>query len=254
MSQAVLYICHGSRVKKAREEAAAFIQECQKSIAAPIQEISFLELAEPSIEEGFAACVNKGATSIAVVPLLLLTAVHAKKDIPEVLERMQQQYPSVPISYGRPIGIQDKMAEAVYSMLKPHTYSNADTRVLIIGRGSTDPEVKENMQRLAGMLKEKYRFKETDVCYLTAAKPSFEEKLSEINTFPENHILLMPYLLFTGLLMKGIEKEIRKLQTEKNLVLCSYIGHSPLVREAFVYRVKEAIEQKPGVFSMEESV
>ena len=59
MKQAVLYVCHGSRVKEACDEAVAFISRCQKHIGVNLHEICFLELVSPSIEEGFLSCVKQ---------------------------------------------------------------------------------------------------------------------------------------------------------------------------------------------------
>lgn len=64
MKQAILYIGHGGRLKKAQQEACAFLEGCRSDMSAPIQEISFLELAPPDIESGFKACAEKGATHI----------------------------------------------------------------------------------------------------------------------------------------------------------------------------------------------
>ena len=40
--KAVLYICHGSRIREANEQAISFIQQIMKRVDMPIQEISFL--------------------------------------------------------------------------------------------------------------------------------------------------------------------------------------------------------------------
>ena len=56
---------------------------------------------------------GKGATHIAAVPLLLLTAAHAKRDIPEELARASSQYPSVSVAYGKPIGVDQEVVKAV---------------------------------------------------------------------------------------------------------------------------------------------
>lgn len=77
--KAVLYICHGSRLKTAKEEAIQFITSCMSRIEATIQEVCFLELANPSIEDGFRTCVKRGATEIIAIPVFLLAAGHVKK-------------------------------------------------------------------------------------------------------------------------------------------------------------------------------
>src|SRR5690625_6901011 len=93
--QAVLYVGHGSRIKAGVEEATQFIERCKSLIDVPIQEICFLELAKPNIAAGIAMCVASGATHITVVPILLLTANHAKEDIPLEIETGMKKYADV---------------------------------------------------------------------------------------------------------------------------------------------------------------
>ncbi|MFU8689222.1 sirohydrochlorin chelatase [Rossellomorea sp. FS2] len=234
MKKAVLYVCHGSRVKEARDEAVDFITSCKAHVDAEIQEISFLELAEPSIQEGFAACVEKGATHIAVVPLLLLTAVHAKKDIPEEIDTCMGEYPEIAVSYGRPIGVHDKLIESVIL----HLNSVVD-HVVLIGRGSSDPAVKRDLGAIAEKVRQRSGMKTVQTCFLTACKPSFSGILEEMSATKEP-VLFIPYLLFTGLLMKDIQAKIKK-SGNPHLQLGKYLGYNHLVREAFVERTHEAL-------------
>lgn len=79
--KAILYICHGSRLKAAKEEAVAFITSCMNHVEASIQEICFLELASPTIDEGFRTCVKRGATEIIVIPVFLFSGRSCEKRI-----------------------------------------------------------------------------------------------------------------------------------------------------------------------------
>ena len=103
--EAILYICHGSRIKEAANQAMQFIQSFMQKRTEKIQEYGFLELAEPTIEEAYEACIRRGATKIKVIPVLLLTAAHAKQDIPMVLNKLETKSPEVQVKYGSPIGI-----------------------------------------------------------------------------------------------------------------------------------------------------
>lgn len=88
--QAILYVAHGSRVKAGVEQAKIFLKSVQQEIEIPIQEICFLELATPTIADGIASCINRGATAIAIVPILLLAAQHAKHDIPSEIDKAKK--------------------------------------------------------------------------------------------------------------------------------------------------------------------
>ena len=57
--QAVIYIAHGTRVQEGIEEAKAFVERAKKHIAIPLQEICFLELVKPSIEQTISTVLTK---------------------------------------------------------------------------------------------------------------------------------------------------------------------------------------------------
>ncbi|MEI2663249.1 sirohydrochlorin chelatase [Rossellomorea sp. LJF3] len=247
MKRAVLYVCHGSRLVKAREEAVAFIKRCQEHVEADIQEISFLELASPSIDEGFRSCLDRGATHLTVVPLLLLTAVHAKKDIPDEIQRCKGLYPHIKVKYGRPIGVHDRMVESVINKIEEAAPLHSSTTVILIGRGSSDPDVKRDLSALAEIVQRKTAISEVRTCYLTATSPSFTETLESLKN-TEGNVVFLPYLLFTGLLMKGIEKEIRRTHNQ-HILLADYLGYDPLVEQAFLDRVNESLWVKGEAYA-----
>lgn len=243
MKQAVLYVCHGSRVKEARDEAVAFISRCQKHIDADLHEICFLELVSPSIEEGFLSCVNQGATHIAVVPLLLLTAVHAKRDIPLEIEMVSKRHPTVQVTYGKSIGVHEKMAESVMERVIEQDMKVSDSSIVVlIGRGSSDPDVVQDLTSVAELVKVQSGLKDVRTCYLAAATPSIDDTLAELTQLKEKRIFLVPYLLFTGLLMKKIEaKVINARKQNENITLCRYLGYDSKVGEVYTERVIAAI-------------
>lgn len=239
MAHAVLYVCHGSRLSEAREEAVSFINECKPHIDADIQEICFLELASPSIEEGFDDCVKKGAEQISVVPLLLLTAAHSKKDVPDVLKACKAKHPSISINYGKPIGVHEKMVDSVINRIDECKGMDPSTIAVLIGRGSSDPDVKRDLAKIAEIVQEKAGLESVWICFLTAAAPSFKDTLQKAKHTGKK-VIFIPYLLFTGLLMKGIVKDMN--DENNRLLLGGYLGKDSMVAEAFLDRVKETMK------------
>lgn len=147
--KAVLYVCHGSRVKEAKEEAISFVSSCMNRVSAPIQEICFLELAQPDISEGFANCIRKGATEIVVIPVFLLAAGHVKEDIPNELQNMQNKYPHITITYGNPFGVSESLVSAAYEGSGIKEYESGVT-LLLVARGSSDLGTLQDMKRIVG--------------------------------------------------------------------------------------------------------
>ncbi|MED1489921.1 sirohydrochlorin chelatase [Bacillus smithii] len=242
--KAVLYICHGSRVKKGCEQAIEFVRQVQKEISIPIQEIAFLELARPTIKDAFLRCIEKGADEVYVIPILLFAAGHVKTDIPKILLQLQVSYPSVTILYGEPIGVHKSVSEILKNRIKETGVPIKDhAGVLLVARGSKDKDMQLDFNELARRFKQKTEYFYVKTSYLTGASPSFEEALEEmVNDSRLKQIFVLPYLLFTGLLMKGMEKKIRDLDTEKDVILCRYLGYDPLLKEAVQDRVKNALK------------
>lgn len=241
--QAVLYVAHGSRVKAGVEEAVQFIETVKPHIDVDIQEICFLELANPSILEGVAACISKGATNIAVIPILLLTANHAKQDIPNEIAKAKQLYPFVTFSFGKPFGIHEKLINSLHDrVLEKSTSLSEETDILLIGRGSSDPCVQADFQQIANYLKRKYNYAHVDICFLYGKGPSFESALNQLNIEQKNQTYIIPYILFTGLLKIGIQKKIAQHSFLQNqVVLCECLGYDENVRQVLIERVNQVL-------------
>ena len=245
--EAVLYVCHGSRIPKASEMASDFIKKCmiQLKDSVSIQEHCFLELATPTIDEAFESCIDQGATTISVLPVLLLTAAHAKIDIPEELMKLKQKYPQVTILYGRPIGVHPNMINILEERIHDSGEDlTSDSMILLVGRGSSDPDVTHDLSEIASLLSEKTRVNSVLPCYLTAAEPSFEEGLIKAKQSGNKKVFVVPYLLFTGILMKTMEKTINNLSegTDQTFILCSYLGYHPHLEEVIKERVNELLQ------------
>ncbi|MFT0800683.1 sirohydrochlorin chelatase [Bacillus swezeyi] len=249
MKQAILYIGHGSRLKKAQKEAAVFLEGCKGNRSEPIQEVSFLELAAPDIETGFKTCAEKGATHIAAVPLLLLTAAHAKKDIPEELADVSSRYPSIRVTYGKPIGVDQEVVKAVLTRIEETGTPYENARVVLIGRGSSDPDVKRDINEICVRLKELAPVETVIPCFMTACKPYYRDVFTELEEAGGKTTFIVPYLLFTGMLMNEIEREVEKLkETNPDVVLTEYLGFHPHIQQAFLNRVEEAVLNKDSRF------
>src|SRR5690625_1300805 len=243
--QGVLYVAHGSRIKAGVEEAIGFIERSKPLIDVPIQEICFLELALPNISEGIATCVAKGATKIAVVPILLLTAHHAKRDIPLEIEAGKIRYPNVVFTYGETFGVHSKMVDSLFDrLLERDATFDDNSSVLLIGRGSSDQAVKRDLGYIAQLLSEKYAIEQVDICFLYGSKPSFDEALWDLQQTSLKQVFIIPYLLFSGILMNDIGKKVIEQSTEEQMyILCENLGYNKNMKDVLLESVDELLKK-----------
>ncbi|WP_078428676.1 sirohydrochlorin chelatase [Alkalihalobacterium alkalinitrilicum] len=236
--EAVLFIGHGSRVQAGNKQFLSFINRVMAKLPLPIQEVAFIELTQPTILEGIQRCSDQGATKIFVQPVLLLEAGHAKKDIPKEIEKAKEKYPEVQFIYGSPIGVDNRMVDIVFDRLNEkglwkNEIGKKNVSVLLVGRGSSDKEAKADFEEIAYRLKVKLGLKEVKTCYLAATTPTFEEGLNQMLTEDHEVIYVLPYLLFTGVLMKTMGRKIKELQQThtKPIHLCNFLGYHEQVQD-----------------------
>lgn len=246
---AILYICHGSRVQSAVHSAINFVKKVQKQIDCQIQEISFIELADPSIYEGLHTCIQRGATSITVLPILLLSANHAKIDIPKEIVVFQKRFPNVDIKIGNPIGVHENMIELVKKRIHEKTINVLpDSKILLVGRGSSDVLTQNDFLNIANLLENK--LKRTVIpAYMAVSKPSFHDVWTLLSTEKNCPVIVVPYLFFSGTLMKEIAEKISNLPAshQQYWILCETLGYDHLIASIFQERLNETKSNHPFI-------
>jgi len=109
--KALLLVAHGSRREESNQEVVILTNKLQSIFTNQYQifQAGFLEIASPSIETSIINCVKQGATSISVLPYFLNSGLHVIQDIPNTVNKMQQQFPDVKIETAPHIGASELM-------------------------------------------------------------------------------------------------------------------------------------------------
>ncbi len=214
---ALLLIGHGSPDAAGNAEFYRFAEDLGQFLGVAIQPC-FLELAEPSIEEGFAQCVAAGARRIAALPLFLGAGRHQKRDVPDVLIEAQAAYPGVTLRYGAPLGSQlhliDVLAARAAAALaqSSRTFSPDATAFLVVGRGSKDPQSNAELPRLARLLAEVYGYPLVEYAFQAVVAPDVGQAVTRCVRLGAQRVVVLPYLLFTGFVRDDIARQARAAQ------------------------------------------
>lgn len=111
---AYLLIDHGSR----RTEANALIGEIAARVKerlgeSTVVEGAHMELAEPTIAQAFARCVEQGATMVVAHPLMIAPGRHVSEDLPRLVAAAAKSHAGVDFVMAEPLGIHDGVIDAV---------------------------------------------------------------------------------------------------------------------------------------------
>ncbi|MDN4594560.1 sirohydrochlorin chelatase [Polycladomyces subterraneus] len=246
--EACLFVGHGSRDPEGNAQLLDFTSRVGRLLSLPIVETCFLELAEPGIPEGIHRCVEKGSKRIAVVPIMLLFAGHAKVHIPLAIREAARRYSDVTFTYGRPVGVDKSVVSILERRIRsvtdlPEDRNESDTAVLIVGRGSSDAEANSDLFKIARLLWERLPVRWVETAFVGVTDPGWEEGVERCVRLGAQNIIILPYLLFTGVLIKrmnGRLDDLRDRYAGVQLSMTDYLGLDDGLVGVMVNRLWEA--------------
>ncbi len=248
--KAVLLVGHGSRDKEGNEQVRQFIKKLKPQLPASLMvETCFLEFESPTVEQGIETCVTKGATHVVVIPIMLLQAGHSKIHIPAAIDEAKELYPEVSFTYGRPIGIHEEVLEILVHRLEEAGEAvnepDKDSAVILLGRGGSDADANSDLYKITRLLWEKVNYKIVEPAFMGVTDPLVKEAVERCIKLGAKKVVILPYFLFTGILIKRLEEMIFNFGREFPQVefkLAEYFGFHPKLQTIIIDRIQEALQ------------
>ncbi|AYA74928.1 hypothetical protein DOE78_05450 [Bacillus sp. Y1] len=251
--KAIVYISHGSRSNDWNEQFISFITETMKETIAPLQAYGFFELAAPSIGEAIESCIRKGATTVTVVPVLLLSGNHALIDIPTEIADSQAQFPTIPIMYANVLGSDHLFLPAIMDKLQEKGYQQTqDELVLLVAHGSGHEETAQELSQLTKVVREVLKTP-VEWGYLSR-EPHYLKKL-EMTLFKEyQKVYIVPHFLSKGGFTDKIERQLHEAfpkEIGNQIILCNPTGYHELLHTMIQNRARTP--KKPTIKQLKDS-
>jgi len=254
MTETAVLICgHGSRDPEAIAEfelTAAALRPCLPEFDFAT---GYLEFAQPTIRDGLALLAARGARRILAIPGMLFAASHVKNDLPWEMNSFMADNPGIDVRLGRDLGIDPRLLQAAAARIAAAAdpgIARAETLLVVVGRGTNDPDANSNISKLARMLWEGMGFGWAEVAFSGVADPRVDTALMRAARLGFRRIIVFPYFLFTGVLVKRIYEQtetVARLFPEIEFVKALYLRDHPGVIGAFGDRVGEAREAQPAM-------
>lgn len=199
---ALLVVGHGTKSERGAEQFLSFVRRVQALAPDIAVAGGFLELSDPPLRDAVAALVAGGHTRLAVVPLVLVAAGHAKGDVPAAMLRETLRHPGLSYGYGRPLGPHPELLRVLEDRLDTVLARDErpGTAVVLVGRGSTDPDGNADIAKTARLFYEGRDFATVEPAFVSLADPSVPAALERCRLLGARRIAVLPYLLFDGVL------------------------------------------------------
>jgi sirohydrochlorin ferrochelatase len=101
---ALLLIAHGSRRPEANADLGYVADALRGRGRYPVVRVAYLELADPDIAAGGAACVADGAAEVILLPYFLSPGVHVAEDLTAARDELAARFPGVRFALAEPLG------------------------------------------------------------------------------------------------------------------------------------------------------
>ena len=182
---------------------------------------------------------------------MLFAAGHAKNDIPSVLNTYGAQNPDIKIEYGRELGVDLRMIRAASERIEEaiaaagEDVARHETLLMVVGRGASDPDANSNVAKVMRMLWEGMGFGWAETCYSGVTFPLVEPGLEHAAKLGYKRIIVFPYFLFTGVLVKRIYSYTDQVAARHpgiEFIKAGYLNDHPLVIDTFEDRLVEILE------------
>ena len=109
----LLVVGHGSRRGAANDLLVAVTEALAARVPAHAVEAAFLEIARPTIGEGYAALVEAGCDRVVVHPYFLYPGAHTVSDIPAALREAEAAHGGVPWVLTEPLNLDPRIVDVV---------------------------------------------------------------------------------------------------------------------------------------------
>ena len=244
---ALLVVGHGSRDPRGAREFHELVDLVRRRNPSLFVEGGFIELASPPISECVDRLAQSGARNVAAVPLMLLAAGHAKDDIPATLVREKMSHPGMSFSYGRAFGIRPELLELMderVSAVVPEV-AKEETAVLVVGRGSSDPDANSDLSKIARLFYEGRPYPLVEGAFVSMTPPNVADGLDRCRRLGAKRIVVFSYFLFTGVLEERIREQCEAFAVARpgiEVRYAGYFGPHARVADLVVERYTEAVD------------
>lgn len=250
-----ILICgHGSRDPEGVEGFKALVALLRNRYPHRMVDYGFLEFSHPVYAAAIERMYLAGVREIIAIPAILFAGGHAKNDIPYEMNTLQSQYKDLKITLGRHIGITPSMLQLSRQLIEQAeaaapALDRKDACLLLVGRGTSDPDANSDVAKMTRMLGEGLGFGFSSTAFIGVTQPLLKDLLPVIDHLPYKRIVALPVFLFTGVLLKKIYAQLDEFRTvsDKEIIATKSFECDELLLHTIDERIREVEEGNPNM-------
>jgi sirohydrochlorin ferrochelatase/(2Fe-2S) ferredoxin len=251
MKTALLILGHGSRDSAANAEFESLVNEFRSERPSLDVAHGYVELADPPLPIALQELARR-SDHVMVMPLFLFAAGHVKNDLPLALHQARRDFPAVRFTAVKALGVHPSLvqiaferARSVLEDLAESSPAAKKTALIVVGRGSSDPDANGDFCKLVRLLAEGRDFTWVLPSFIGITSPLFEDAVELVVRSRPDRIVVVPYFLFAGRLIGKLSSQVDAFRARYPWVrveLAAHLGTDERLFTLIDERLREAVE------------
>jgi sirohydrochlorin cobaltochelatase len=242
VNEGLLLVGHGSRSLASGGEMNDLRLLVRDRLPEVDVDLGFLEMNDPPAGEVLDRLVAEGSRRVVVLPLVLLSAGHAKSDVPAIVVDGRRRHPEVDIRFGSPLGIsRDLVAILGGGVVEA---GGGGLPLLVIARGTSDPDANGDAHKAARLVAEWTGAPFVHTGFTGVTGPSVPDALDVFARLGYGRMAVVFWFLCTGKLVERARDQIAAFVVGSGVevVDAGYLGPDPRVVPLVTRRYVDALE------------
>lgn len=254
----LLVIGHGTADPGGAEETRAVARGVAAVLPGAAVELGFLEVIGPSIADAMQALANRGCRRAVAMPLLLFTAGHARRDVPDALQEAAVAL-GMEVTQAAALGCHPAVVELsrrrrAEAVAGKQPVPAEDTVLAMLGRGSSAGDGVAQFRQFvaASLVGDAVVDARFEIGFAAAARPSLDEAVEAAARRRPRRVIVQPHLLFGGHVENQVTDAVARARLAHpriEWIQSPRLGADGLVARALIDRALEAAEDAnfPGI-------
>ncbi len=245
----VLLIGHGSREPGANAELEALVSAYRAAHPELRVEVAYIELARPLVAEALEALAPQ-TRRIVLVPLFLFASGHVKNDLPLAVDAARTRFPATELAVAPCLGVHPALVAMAWDRVAPaipeEPPARARTLLLVVGRGSSDPDANGDFCKMARLIGEGRGLLTVEPTFLGISAPKTPQSLELVARMRPDRLVVLPYLLFAGRLVSRLEGEMQEFSARHPWIrayVAPHLGQDARLLSLIDERVNNALSK-----------
>ena len=237
-------VAHGSRDPRSARAVAAVLDTVRAGNPDLDVRLAFLDLNTPSVGRALDALAADGHRQVAVVPLLLGSAFHARVDLPALLREVQLRNPHLEVLCSPILGDDDLLVDAARQGITATGVSVDDPSVgvAVCAVGSRRPDANRASELVVPRILAGTAWTRASACFATSAEPSVGSALDSLYRSGARTLVLAPWILAPGLLW---DRACAVAESARDVRIATTLTAHGAVARVIAARYTETVRRAP---------